>query len=251
MIRVHCCTRCSGGFTDNPRRGMCHACYEKDRRAGNVPGLVDAQVARDKITQLVAAGWRYNEIARAARIDRTLIAFIMAGRQRINADTAFAICCVDPLRRLDYVKQIDPEVAKARGRKAAASLSAEAKAERSRKIWETRRANSARVAAELAAAERVVAEQAVRFEEAAELVALVDEKWRQDAVCAQIDPDLWFPEKGGATRQAKEMCLRCTVRQPCLEFALANEERFGIWGGKSERERRRMVKEREAVAVAS
>ena len=49
-----------------------------------------------------------------------------------------------------------------------------------------------------------------------------------------------FPEKGGSTREAKRICLGCEVRDACLEYALANDERFGIWGGLSERERRRL-----------
>ena len=59
--------------------------------------------------------------------------------------------------------------------------------------------------------------------------------------------DGFFPEKGGSTRQAKAVCLMCPVREVCLEYALDNEERHGIWGGVSERERRRMVKERGAA----
>ncbi len=49
-----------------------------------------------------------------------------------------------------------------------------------------------------------------------------------------------FPEKGGSTREAKRVCLSCDVRSECLEYALAHDERFGIWGGLSERERRRL-----------
>jgi len=59
-------------------------------------------------------------------------------------------------------------------------------------------------------------------------------------VCAQVDPELWFPEKGGSTREAKALCARCPVRPECLAYALAHDERFGIWGGASERDRRRM-----------
>ena len=47
-------------------------------------------------------------------------------------------------------------------------------------------------------------------------------------------------EKGGSTREAKRVCLSCDVRSECLEYALAHDERFGIWGGLSERERRRL-----------
>ena len=49
-----------------------------------------------------------------------------------------------------------------------------------------------------------------------------------------------FPEKGGSTREAKKVCLSCDVRVECLEYALGQDERFGIWGGLSERERRRL-----------
>jgi len=67
-----------------------------------------------------------------------------------------------------------------------------------------------------------------------------DEQWQEHALCAQTDPEAFFPEKGGSTREAKRICLGCEVRDACLEYALANDERFGIWGGLSERERRRL-----------
>jgi WhiB family transcriptional regulator, redox-sensing transcriptional regulator len=66
--------------------------------------------------------------------------------------------------------------------------------------------------------------------------------WQERALCAQTDPEAFFPEKGGSTREAKRVCLACEVRSECLEYALANDERFGIWGGLSERERRRVKK---------
>jgi WhiB family redox-sensing transcriptional regulator len=66
--------------------------------------------------------------------------------------------------------------------------------------------------------------------------------WQADALCAQTDPEAFFPEKGGSTRDAKKVCSSCTVRSECLDYALANDERFGIWGGLSERERRRLRK---------
>lgn len=64
--------------------------------------------------------------------------------------------------------------------------------------------------------------------------------WQTDALCAQTDPEAFFPEKGGSTRDAKRICSTCEVRAECLEYALQNDERFGIWGGLSERERRRL-----------
>lgn len=67
--------------------------------------------------------------------------------------------------------------------------------------------------------------------------------WQADALCAQTDPEAFFPEKGGSTRDAKRVCSECPVREACLEYAMENDERFGIWGGLSERERRRLRKQ--------
>lgn len=69
-----------------------------------------------------------------------------------------------------------------------------------------------------------------------------DLTWQESALCSQTDPEAFFPEKGGSTREAKKICLGCEVRPECLEYALRHEERFGIWGGLSERERRRLYK---------
>jgi len=66
--------------------------------------------------------------------------------------------------------------------------------------------------------------------------------WQERALCAQTDPEAFFPEKGGSTREAKKVCVGCDVRAECLEYALAHDERFGIWGGLSERERRKLKK---------
>jgi WhiB family redox-sensing transcriptional regulator len=70
--------------------------------------------------------------------------------------------------------------------------------------------------------------------------------WQTDALCAQTDPEAIFPEKGGSTRDAKRICTGCAVRAQCLEYALDNDERFGIWGGLSERERRKLRRGRTA-----
>lgn len=67
--------------------------------------------------------------------------------------------------------------------------------------------------------------------------------WQADALCAQTDPEAFFPEKGGSTREAKKVCEQCEVRSECLDYALKNDERFGIWGGLSERERRKLRRE--------
>jgi WhiB family redox-sensing transcriptional regulator len=90
------------------------------------------------------------------------------------------------------------------------------------------------------------------------LLQLLDEGksgWQGQANCMGVDPDLFFPERGGSTREAKEVCRGCVVREDCLEYALANGEKFGIWGGMSERERRRVrraraLSQRQATALS-
>lgn len=64
--------------------------------------------------------------------------------------------------------------------------------------------------------------------------------WQERGLCAQVDTELWFPDKGGSTKEAKKICLGCEVRLQCLDFALDHDERFGVWGGLSERERRKL-----------
>lgn len=72
--------------------------------------------------------------------------------------------------------------------------------------------------------------------------------WRDAALCAQVDSELYFPKKGGSTKEAKRVCNGdarrglepCPVRAECLQDALTNGDRFGIWGGLSERERRKL-----------
>lgn len=84
----------------------------------------------------------------------------------------------------------------------------------------------------------------------------LDRSWQEFANCLGVDPDLFFPERGASTREAKEVCRGCVVRDDCLEYALRNSEKFGIWGGMSERERRRirrqraMARQEAAAAVA-
>jgi WhiB family redox-sensing transcriptional regulator len=65
-------------------------------------------------------------------------------------------------------------------------------------------------------------------------------EWQERALCSQTDPEAFYPEKGGSTREAKRICSRCEVRADCLKAALDGDERFGIWGGLSERERRKL-----------
>jgi WhiB family transcriptional regulator, redox-sensing transcriptional regulator len=231
------CRNC--GHSDKQlRRGLCHACYERQRRAGQIESLVSARSAWQHIQLLTTAGWNLREIARAANMNRSLVALIVGGRERINAKTAVAICGISFGDRQKF----------------------------QRTCWDTRRANKAKAqqaaqfdqqrmlhdrVAQRARQEMIMAQrrreaqhrQQVAHPRALPAIELPGGTWVDDALCPQVDPDLFFPEKGGSTRQAKQVCMECTVRQQCLAWALEHEERFGIWGGKSERERRRMLQE--------
>ena len=68
------------------------------------------------------------------------------------------------------------------------------------------------------------------------------EAWMADGLCRQVDHDLFFPEVGDGkgSRDAKKTCQTCPVTQDCLEYALRNKERNGIWGGMSEAQRRKL-----------
>jgi WhiB family redox-sensing transcriptional regulator len=70
-------------------------------------------------------------------------------------------------------------------------------------------------------------------------------EWRERALCAQTDPEAFYPEQGGSTREAKKVCLGCEVKDKCLAYALENDERYGIWGGLSRRQR---VKQKEQAS---
>lgn len=64
--------------------------------------------------------------------------------------------------------------------------------------------------------------------------------WFRAAACKGMDPTLFFPERGEPTAPAKQVCAGCEVREKCLEFALLTGEKTGVWGGVSEKERRRL-----------
>lgn len=68
-------------------------------------------------------------------------------------------------------------------------------------------------------------------------------RWADQALCLSHDGDIFFPDRGIPTREAKRVCRRCPVQGPCLEYALSNNEAFGVWGGLSERERRQLQRQ--------
>ncbi len=75
-----------------------------------------------------------------------------------------------------------------------------------------------------------------------------DRNWQDEARCQGTDPELFFDDKHTLTIEAaKKVCAECVVRLDCLEYALDNREKHGVWGGKSERERRRILRQRRAA----
>ncbi len=72
--------------------------------------------------------------------------------------------------------------------------------------------------------------------------------WRQRAACRGVDPDVFYPATDEEAEPAKAICAVCPVRSACLEYALVNRERDGVWGGATEKERRRLVRQRRKSA---
>ncbi len=81
-----------------------------------------------------------------------------------------------------------------------------------------------------------------------EALAMGELAWQDYANCRGADADLFFPERGASTRKAKAICAECEVRTQCLDYAIDIGEKFGIWGGMSERERRKVRRERQIAA---
>jgi WhiB family redox-sensing transcriptional regulator len=72
--------------------------------------------------------------------------------------------------------------------------------------------------------------------------------WRQRAACRGVDPDIFYPVSDEEAEDAKAICAQCPVQQACLEWALTNRESDGVWGGATERERRRIIRRRRRSA---
>jgi WhiB family transcriptional regulator, redox-sensing transcriptional regulator len=229
------CSRC--GRVEQLRRGLCHADYERDRRAGRIESLVSSHAARAHIMLLCVNGWRYREIARAAGIDRTQVAWIVhRGRKRIAVKTEVRICGIDPAdRELHYRSGWTEE---RRRTQRYPEWSEERRREQPRKAWATRRYHRSYEALRDDWERRHPVRRAIPQ----------PGMWTRGALCAQIDNEMFFPEKGGNSRHAKHICGTCDVRQACLDFALDNGIDYGVFGGLSVRQRRRLILERERLA---
>ena len=77
-----------------------------------------------------------------------------------------------------------------------------------------------------------------------------DDTWQTRGECNGAPQEIFFTERGETKKRALSYCNVCPVRQECLDYALDNDERFGIWGGKSERQRRAIRAQRRSEAAA-
>ena len=80
------------------------------------------------------------------------------------------------------------------------------------------------------------------------MVPLTNQTWRQQAACRGVEAEVFYPASEEEADVAKAICSVCSVRQACLEYALAKREREGVWGGATERERRRLIRQRRRSA---
>jgi WhiB family transcriptional regulator, redox-sensing transcriptional regulator len=78
----------------------------------------------------------------------------------------------------------------------------------------------------------------------------MDADWMARGACTAVPPSTFFPSDGSGVEVARRICAGCPVKEPCLEYALAHRVDHGVWGGASERERRRILKRRRSDAAA-
>jgi len=79
----------------------------------------------------------------------------------------------------------------------------------------------------------------------------MDTQWMAEGKCRELPPSVFFPSDGLGVQAAQRICADCPVADACLEYALANRIDHGVWGGRSERERRRLLRSRRSGRVAA
>ena len=75
-------------------------------------------------------------------------------------------------------------------------------------------------------------------------------EWKKDAACRGMDISIFFPKRGEPNTQAVKVCKSCSVSEQCLSFAMDNFERYGVWGGRSERQRRSYRREARQTGIS-
>lgn len=79
----------------------------------------------------------------------------------------------------------------------------------------------------------------------------MDNEWMAEGNCREVAPSMFFPSDGVGVEVARRICATCPVKEPCLEYALRNGIDHGVWGGASERERRRIARRRRLERAAA
>jgi WhiB family redox-sensing transcriptional regulator len=79
----------------------------------------------------------------------------------------------------------------------------------------------------------------------------MDTQWMAEGKCREVPPAVFFPSDGLGVQAAQRICADCSVADACLEYALANRIDHGVWGGRSERERRRILRARRSIRVTA
>ncbi|HUR78688.1 MAG TPA: WhiB family transcriptional regulator [Acidimicrobiales bacterium] len=79
---------------------------------------------------------------------------------------------------------------------------------------------------------------------------MMDTEWMSIGKCREVHPAVFFPSDGVGVDVARKLCFDCPVKAPCLEYAIQNRIDHGVWGGASERERRRIIRQRRLDAAA-
>jgi WhiB family transcriptional regulator, redox-sensing transcriptional regulator len=80
---------------------------------------------------------------------------------------------------------------------------------------------------------------------------IADTSWMADGTCREYPPNVFFPVDGVGVEVARRICATCPVREPCLEYAVSNRIEHGVWGGTSERGRRRLARSRQFASAAT
>jgi len=73
--------------------------------------------------------------------------------------------------------------------------------------------------------------------------------WQTDAACTNLPLEVFYPERGVVSAVARRVCSSCEVRTACLEYALKHHEKYGIWGGLGETDRRALKRQRRSVSA--
>ncbi len=79
----------------------------------------------------------------------------------------------------------------------------------------------------------------------------MDTDWMSEGKCKDLSPTIFFPSDGVGVQEAQRICAECPVADACLEYALQERVDHGVWGGKSERERRRILRRRRIARTVS